>query len=187
MLTSPVRRSDEGHPPSQSGCDLSRDSKVSYTPGTEKYHHITVQFKMSAISPNRMRLSQSFKWKAFTFLEMVFVSVIEKARARVLSCGGAKAASRHDTRLVQKMSHFSRRHSVNFDLPSLTSPWSLRRTLAPWRQTRARQISTQAYDHGKVSLTHSVTFDFTTRTERMFESCYLMNILLSCLLRESSG
>lgn len=46
--------------------------------------------------------------------------------------------------------HHSRR-SVTIHLPSLTSPWSLRRTLAPWRQRRVRKASTQTHTRGNVS------------------------------------
>lgn len=46
--------------------------------------------------------------------------------------------------------HHSRR-SVTIHLPSLTSPWSLRRTLAPWRQRRARKASTPTHTRGNLS------------------------------------
>lgn len=39
-----------------------------------------------------------------------------------------------------------RADSVNIHLPSLTSPWSFTRMLAPWRQMRARQTSTHSTD-----------------------------------------
>lgn len=48
---------------------------------------------------------------------------------------------------LQQVTHFNhsgserKQENVNIHLPSLTSPWSLRRILAPWRQEKARHAS----------------------------------------------